>query len=355
MRIEELTFFRFLAAAIVVTSHYGRDVSGLSGVLVSGPEMVTFFFVLSGYVMGIAYLKKDVAISQYLWARVSKIMPVYLLALLLVVIILDKEINVVSLLLSLTFMQSWVSPHPLALNTPGWSLSVEAFFYVLFPFILYAIKKYSLSPIRIGLYAFALWCITHIIITLVFNSSFYGGYPSYSHDKIFYLPLNQLCSFVLGISGAAWILDGKQKNYKNTPMLLLVLVVSFSIVIILNNKSFIMEYLEIKLAFGASLLAPFFLLFIISITLCRSKIIKVFSLYPLVLLGEASYSLYILQNPVHQIYNKYISGVLSLDASTDFYVFFIFLTVISIAIFFLFEKPMNKFLRFSLPTLVKKR
>jgi len=63
MRIEELTFFRFLAAAIVVASHFNQDATGLTGALVAGPEMVTFFFVLSGFVMGIAYLKKDISIT----------------------------------------------------------------------------------------------------------------------------------------------------------------------------------------------------------------------------------------------------------------------------------------------------
>ena len=358
MRIEELTFFRFLAAAIVVIFHYGRDATGLPGALTSGPEMVTFFFVLSGFVMGIAYLKKDISIRGYLWARVSRIMPVYLLALLMVVIsyvILNKEINFISLLLNLTLMQSWVSPHPLSLNGPGWSLSVEAFFYISFPFILYSIKKYSLSSVHIVLYALAIWCITHIITTVTLNNGFYGGFPSYSHDKIAYFPLTHLCSFLFGISGAIWILETKHTTYKKTPVLLLVLVVFSSIVIILNNKNFIMNQFELKLAFGSSLLSPLFLIFIISITLCRSKIINIFSLYPLVLLGEASYSLYILQKPIYQIYTKYISGALSLEASIDFYVYFTFLTLISITTFLLFEKPANKLLRFSLPIFVKKQ
>ena len=49
MRIEELTFLRFVAAAIVVIFHYGQEATGFSGALTSGPEMVTFFFVLSGF------------------------------------------------------------------------------------------------------------------------------------------------------------------------------------------------------------------------------------------------------------------------------------------------------------------
>lgn len=356
MRIEELTFFRFFAAAIVVIFHYGRDATGLSGALTSGPEMVTFFFVLSGFVMGIAYLKKDVLIGEFLWVRVSRIMPVYLLALGIVVIqytITNKDIGFTSLLLNLTLLQSWVSPHPLSLNFPGWSLSVEAFFYISFPFILYSIKRFSLSSISIVLSALVIWAVTHMITTVVLSSDSFDGFPSYSHDKIYYFPLTHLCSFLFGIAGAAWILEIKNSTYKLN--FIFVCVVFSIIVTILNNKGFIMNQLELKLAFGSSLLSPLFLAFIVSIALCRSKIMTIFSIYPLVLLGESSYSLYILQEPIHLMYKKYISGIFSLQASVDFYIFFIVLVFISISTFIFFEKPVNKLLRFSLPIFVKNK
>ena len=358
MRIEELTFFRYLAAAIVVIFHYGREATGLTGALSSGPQMVTFFFVLSGFVMGIAYFKKDISIGGYLWARVSRIMPVYLLALgmvLSIYIITNKEIDFVSLFLNLTLLQAWIPPYPLSLNAPGWSLSVEAFFYISFPFILYVIKKYSLSSVSIALYVVAIWSVTHIITTAILTSGFYGGFPSYSHDMIYYFPMTHLCSFLLGISGAVFILETKHFIYKKNITLFLVLIIFTTIVIILNNQNFIMNQLNLKLAFGSSLLAPLFLIFIVSITLCRSKIINIFSIYPLVLLGEASYSLYILQSPIHIIYDKYLSGVLSLEASMDFYVYLMFLTLISILTFLFFEKPVNKLLRFSLPKFIKNK
>ena len=48
MRIESLTFFRYVAALIVVIFHYG-SATGFSGTLVAGQQMVSFFFVLSGF------------------------------------------------------------------------------------------------------------------------------------------------------------------------------------------------------------------------------------------------------------------------------------------------------------------
>jgi len=57
-RIQALTFIRFFAAFVVVVFHYGREsrLAQLSFPLMEcGPEMVTFFFVLSGFVLMVAY------------------------------------------------------------------------------------------------------------------------------------------------------------------------------------------------------------------------------------------------------------------------------------------------------------
>ncbi len=356
MRIEQLTFLRFVAAAIVVVFHYGKRPTGFSGFLASGAEMVTFFFVLSGFVMGIAYYKKDVPINIYLWARVSRIMPVYLLALSIVVsiyVFTNESINVTALVLNLTLLQSWISPYPLSLNEPGWSLSVEAFFYILFPFILYSIKKYSLTSVQLGVISLLLWLLTHSFTTIVLNNH-YGGYPSFSHDMVFYFPLVHLCSFLFGLSGAIWIYENKGKPHKAINNIYLVVVLSV-IVLILNNKNDIIHFVGFKPAFGSSFFSPLFILFIVLVALNKSSFIRLLSFYPLVLLGEASYALYILQKPVHVIYENFISGRLSLSEQLDFYVYFILLVFVSILVFFLFEKPTNNFLRHSLPCIINNR
>ncbi len=358
MRIEELTFFRFIAASVVVIFHFGRESTGFTGALVSGSEMVTFFFVLSGLVMGIAYLKKEVAFKSYLWARASRIMPIYLCALGLMLVsnlMGHTEVDPIALVLNIFLLQAWVSPYPMTMNYPGWSLSVEAFFYISFPFILYLIKKHALSAMQLGLTALLMWFITHVSSTSVLSTDLYGGMPSFSHDTIFFFPLAHLCSFLFGIAGALWLLDSKHAEQEQK-LALPILIGSFIvIVLILNNKQEIMDALDLKLAFGSSLLAPLFLCFILSIALCRSKLVQVFRLYPLVLLGEASYSLYILQLPMHVLYNRFLSDTLALNATLDFYAFFLFLTLVSLATFLFFEKPVNKFLRFSLPSLIKKK
>ena len=60
MRIEQLTFTRFLAAIPIVLFHYSREIfpfntPALNFWVVNANMGVSYFFILSGFVMAIAY------------------------------------------------------------------------------------------------------------------------------------------------------------------------------------------------------------------------------------------------------------------------------------------------------------
>jgi peptidoglycan/LPS O-acetylase OafA/YrhL len=336
MRIEGLTVFRFIAAAIVVIFHYGPDVAEFGGILKAGPEMVTFFFVLSGFVMGISYLGKDVKKMSYWWARIARIMPIYLVALVFVVVMVYMQGGApdnTSLVLGLTLTQAWVSPYPLSLNPPGWSLSVEAFFYISFPFILGLIKKRHLTAGTMMAVSLFLWLLTQAITATVLSKGIYGGFPSISHDLIYYFPLVHFCSFLLGISGAMLVADGKIRINNEVVSLALVGITSISIIVALGSQDKISRFFGLMFAYGSSFYAPLFAVFVISVSICKSQTMKILGARPFVSLGEASYSMYILQVPMHYIYGKHISGILGLPPLGDFVSFFAFLTAISILSF----------------------
>ena len=119
MRVESLTFFRFIAAFIVVIFHFGAGTwfTKIFGRFVTaGPEMVSFFFVLSGFVMIISQINKvNFCTKKYYYGRIARIFPVYLIGL-LIILPFKYYINPIShntsLFLSVTFLQSWVSPYP---------------------------------------------------------------------------------------------------------------------------------------------------------------------------------------------------------------------------------------------------
>ena len=59
MKLEQLTFTRYIAALSVVFFHYGAwvfpaNIPWLNPILAAGPIAVSYFYVLSGFIMAIA-------------------------------------------------------------------------------------------------------------------------------------------------------------------------------------------------------------------------------------------------------------------------------------------------------------
>ncbi|MEM9018691.1 MAG: acyltransferase, partial [Verrucomicrobiota bacterium] len=112
--------------------------------LSSGWEVLEFsqgavflFFILSGYVIGLTNSKpfSSIEARRYGWRRIVRIVPLYILALLLGYFV--KETNPLVLLQNIFFLQN---PHPygsfeippLPGNTNVWSLHFEAIYYAAF-------------------------------------------------------------------------------------------------------------------------------------------------------------------------------------------------------------------------------
>ena len=358
MQLDQITFTRFIAALTVVFFHYGQsifpaNVSFLFENITAGPIAVGYFYVLSGFIMAIAYYqpeqKNQIAISKkkYWLARFARIYPVYLLALLLIVAAKFKGLSDhwQELPLHLALLQSWVPGYPITLNTPGWSLSVEAFFYLCFPFLL--IWVYKLGTKSLAIFTVILWLVTQTVLLTQLNSSEYAP-KSLLHDFIYYNPLMHLNSFVAGLLCGIYL--KRNPSHKNQGKNGFWLAFSFATIFLLIwSRPHLESLLGIKLAFTNGLLAPAFLFFIVLLARHKGIITKLFSYSWLILLGEASYSLYILQKPVHGIYDKIIVPRISLSETTHFYIFLILLIIISIMSYKYFETPMRKIIRKRFP------
>lgn len=158
--IPPLTSLRFFAAMVVVVFHYNPDkFATLPGVfqswLETGYEAVTFFFVLSGFVLYYVYAESGFAqrgsLRRFLYARFGRLAPAYFLALAIALpIYLEESLGegdltsaqlAVHIALVLTALQSWWPDAALAWNPPSWSMSVEWFFYLTFPLTLPLVRR----------------------------------------------------------------------------------------------------------------------------------------------------------------------------------------------------------------------
>jgi Acyltransferase family len=158
-QLRPLTSIRFLFALLVVVFH-GQETLEQGGfenwpffaqaVISHGYVGVSFFFVLSGFILAYTYRRK-LTKAEFWGARFARIYPAYLLAFIIILPIAiyaatlngDRGLAVFTTGLQLTLTQSWVPYTALQWNAPAWSLSVEAFFYALFPLLF--LRAQSLS------------------------------------------------------------------------------------------------------------------------------------------------------------------------------------------------------------------
>lgn len=354
MRIEQLTFTRYIAALTVVFFHYGitvfpANVPWLTPLLAAGPIAVSYFYVLSGFIMAIAYYRPDkqarpLNAKRYWWARFARIYPVYGLALLLMMAAKYQSSgsDPITVALSLSMLQAWIPSYPLSLNAPGWSLSVEAFFYLCFPLLLLWVQRHHLSQLSIA--AVVLWFVTQIGHTLLLNSANYTPH-GLLHDFIFYNPVLHLNTFMIGFVAGAWLQEGKLQALRAPRLNRLALIGTTLLTAgVLIIRPPLMTYSGIQFDYTNGLIAPLFLLLIILLALNTGKTRNALQHPWLVLLGEASFSLYILQKPVHGIYEKLMPASIDPQGALHFYLFLILLTSSALFSYWFFETPLRRFI-----------
>jgi peptidoglycan/LPS O-acetylase OafA/YrhL len=353
VQLDQITFTRFVAALTVVFFHYGNQafpltIPYLENVLKAGPIAVNYFYLLSGFIMAIAYYqptgKQTLNKKKYWIARFARIYPLYLLALLLVAIPKYNAEGVgTALSYNLSLLQAWIPGYPLTLNAPGWSLSVEAFFYLCFPFLLVLVHKNTIK--QVALVTVLFWLLTQAIHIYLLNSPVYQPLNAI-HDFIYYNPMMHLSAFMLGILAGACF---KRKShfiqrlrpYSTQGIITTTLTAS----LLIAFQPQLIQILSFEFAFTNGLLAPILLLFIIFLGLNTGRIAQVLSHKWLIILGEASFSLYILQRPVYGIYHALLGSKIDLSEQQHFYLYIVLLIIISLLSFKFFEAPSRKLIR----------
>lgn len=150
-RLDSLTGLRFFAAFVVFGYHgtvllTGDAAEVSSAVFGGGQSGVSFFFILSGFVLAWASSSGN-STARFYWRRFARIYPAYFVSLIvgLGVVLLSNPIGASRIWAPLLMVQAWI-PNPdfvLAINIPAWSLSCEAFFYLIFPLAIALLSRTS--------------------------------------------------------------------------------------------------------------------------------------------------------------------------------------------------------------------
>jgi peptidoglycan/LPS O-acetylase OafA/YrhL len=225
-----LTSLRFFAALNVVFFHLAPRCSNsfLRGVTSSGPEMVEFFFVLSGFILAYIYLDDESPGSMaakrvdFWTARLARILPAYGLGLLLLAPIFFYT-GLVSRIVPLgTFLpgvvlvplmlQAWWPPAALLWNVPAWSLSVEVFFYAVFPALI------CVCPRGRGMQTLAL-AFAMLVAGAMVRAGLAASLPpsQFLNHFLWYFPLLHLPHFMFGLALGRLFLDVPKSRLLSRP------------------------------------------------------------------------------------------------------------------------------------------
>lgn len=241
--IKPLTSLRFFFALFVFLSHisFVKTENVLynwlqRNIFFEGYLGVSFFFILSGFVLSYSYKKKilenNISKTNFFIARLARIYPLHFMTLLLSIPILypKETIDIGNLIVNILLLQSFsFSDYQFySLNPPSWSISDEMFFYLLFPFIILAFDK--IKFLKHFFYAVIPIILIISILTI----------PAENHKTFFYInPFIRYFDFILGIllfdlykSG---ILSRFFTNFKRATFVEILTILIFFVFFIFHN------------------------------------------------------------------------------------------------------------------------
>ncbi len=308
-RIEQLTFTRFLAALTVVMFHGAGGIyfqalafPFLDEIITSAPMAVSYLYVLSGFVMALAHYRpgEKTSLEEYWKARLTRLYPLYLAAFLFTCYYYGLgplNARTEEALAHLLMAQAWIPKYVLSYNFPAWSVSVEIFFYALFPaFAWWAARQPIRRVIAVSL---AIWAL----VQTVHHALWIGFYPQ-AHKFLIYFPLFHLGSFALGAAAGIWFLrEGRAQKYETRvtlPLLALGVFLASLYVVVSARVSSIPR--EGQLMTG--LLSPFLALALLALAFDSSRLTALFKRPALIALGETSYAVYIFHIPLRWTYER---------------------------------------------------
>jgi peptidoglycan/LPS O-acetylase OafA/YrhL len=292
---------------------------------------VLFFFILSGYSIGIAtkgeIFYSYIKVKQYFAKRALRILPLYFLSIFLCFVVgffinklADSSFSIKNLLGNVFFLQTssavkntWFIPF--GLNGPFWSLSYEVFFYILFPVIIYWGIKISLKLSSLKFYQATLLLAFFIsIVSLGLQQKIF--IPYFSFASLF-------CVWYLGY----YLYQLNKNNFLKTDYFIIAVLLFIScfgfFVNIQKYSATLKDILQGIIIFITWLLIKHF--FAAKVVLKNKGIVKHF----FIPLGDGSFAIYLIHFPILLLLMNYCNSLLVIS---------ILLTICCIGLIFIEKK-----------------
>ncbi|HWG19117.1 MAG TPA: acyltransferase [Terracidiphilus sp.] len=352
-RLNALTGLRTFAAVNIVFFHFSNPqwFGFLAPVVNAGYASVSFFILLSGYVLAYNYAARaregKLNTVRFWKARFTRLYPIYLLSLLMAWRMVGQEHAAhthamfwTGMVLSPLLLQGWIPEIATFLNTPAWTMSAESFYYVLFPWLARWKRPERIGPI-VGRLAL-IWACGLIPGTLyvIFNPDGIAHPDRFSSgpwlQALKFTPLPHLASFLFGMVLA----EMDELMPRDGWMRFFLGAGGFASIFFLLWLGAAIPYAMMH----DGLLMPLFGCVILGLS-GTNPLSRVLGIRPLVFVGEASYALYLLHfNFWNVIHDTHVLNRLHLQ-QFDPWISYAILIAMALLALHLVEKPAQRKLR----------
>ncbi len=352
-RLNALTGLRTFAAINIVFFHFSNPqwFGVLAPVVNAGYASVSYFILLSGYVLAYNYSARARAgqldIVRFYKARFTRLYPIYLLSLILAWRMVPQEwashshaMFWAGMVLSPLLLQGWIPDIATFLNTPAWTMSAEAFYYLVFPWMARWKQPGRVRPILARLAVVWILGLIPGILYVVFNPDGIAHPDRFSvgHwlQALKYTPLPHFPSFIFGV-----LLAELDELIPRPARLRFVLGVGgFA-------ATFFLLWLGAKIPYAIihdGLLMPLFGCIVLGLA-GDNPLARGLGIRPLVFVGEASYCLYLLHfNFWNLIHDTHVLNRLHLAQLDPWISYAILIGMALLALHFI-EKPAQRQMR----------
>jgi peptidoglycan/LPS O-acetylase OafA/YrhL len=363
MILYPLTSLRFFAALMIVIHHC----DGLFGIKQKSflwGQGVSFFFVLSGFILTYVYLpQREFNVIQFWKARVARILPAHIACLALGYILVPYSLNIHTLIANIFMVHAFL-PIPefyFSYNSVSWSISVELFFYLCFPFLIF--KFSSRYKQLIGM---SIVLVLSLILISQFWDTITGGWTgpivfgnnayhlSVVHGLLYISPLSRLLEFVIGMYfGMRYLrnLHNSQTISCQSATILELLAFLFCVLSIKYSESvtsvmmtYPVDLEKIRFWFLNNGSLIFYGNLIYRLAIGKGWISRLLKLRMFVFLGEISFSMYLLHQILMNLFRQYTTVYPSLNSLSGATLFMTILVFTSFVMWIFIEKPARAFL-----------
>lgn len=346
-RFAALTGLRCVAAYLVYFHHYpnlGFELSPVAtSVLKQGYVGVSVFYVLSGFLIYYNYARRlqfnRKWLGTYFRNRVARIYPVYFLSLALTYAAAGRIPG--TWFYDVTLLKGFSETLKFNGVPQAWSLCVEECFYAAFPLLLWGIRR---RPINAVLSCAAIYATGAILTVAGSHWALNGFFASWQFTGG-YTFFGRAAEFFCGIFAAHCLLEDKARGALRLPLgwLGLGLCVATSTwlgrYVLSDQMPEFALWTPLGLAVNNLLFPVGVGVLIVGLAKQRSSLQQILAIWPMQILGRASYAFYLIQ--IGPIYSHVVDSVGHQRPWTVFWV----LNFIAVALFSCFEAPLNVRLR----------